>query len=69
MRIKLKAPGKILEIIRKRKLTTVVETICRNQLQQPIVLSDAEVKDYRAKPFQEKGVQYIFPEDVLPRVR
>ena len=38
-----------------------------NQLRQPIALTDEELDQYRSRPFKEKAVGYLFPEDRLPK--
>ena len=38
-----------------------------NQLRQLITLTDEELSQYRSRPFKEKAVGYLFPEDRLPK--
>ena len=38
-----------------------------NQLRQPIALTDEELSRYRSRPFKEKAVGHLFPEDRLPK--
>ena len=38
-----------------------------NQLRQLIALTDEELNQYRSRPFEEKALGYLFPEDRLPK--
>ena len=38
-----------------------------NQLRQLITLTDEELSQYRSRPFKEKAVGYLFPEDRRPK--
>ena len=38
-----------------------------NRLMEPMVLTEAQLAEYRSKPFEDLGEKYPFPEDLVPK--